>query len=145
MPLHTRFRPACEEAFCPHYDTARQNFASKVQWSSWENHLFRFHCANHSREASESENCVSNGFHNFWVLSSLPRMELERSILQSWQIYFTGCDCCLSTKFFAKQVTAKTALFVPVWFSSTDIKSAKRLCWFSWSTTVFWNKNYFSL
>ena len=36
MPLHTRFRPACEEAFCPHYDTARQNFASKVQWSSWE-------------------------------------------------------------------------------------------------------------
>lgn len=50
MPLHTRFRPACEEAFCPHFDTARQNFASKVQWSSWENHLFRFHCANHSEK-----------------------------------------------------------------------------------------------
>ena len=41
MPLHTRFRPACEEAFCPHYDTARQNFASKVRRSSWENHLFQ--------------------------------------------------------------------------------------------------------
>ena len=39
MPLHTRFRPACAEAFCIHYDTARQNFVSKVQWSSWENHL----------------------------------------------------------------------------------------------------------
>ena len=32
MPLHT----GCAVAFCPIYDTARQNFASKVQWSSWE-------------------------------------------------------------------------------------------------------------
>lgn len=40
------------------------------------------------------------------------RVELERSILQSWQIYFTSYDCCPSTRFFAKQETAKTALFV---------------------------------
>jgi len=45
-------------------------------------------------------------------------MELERSILQSWQIYFTGCDCCPSTKFFAKQETAKTALFVRLFVCS---------------------------
>ena len=36
MPLHTGFHPTCAVAFCPIYDTARQNFASKVQWSSWE-------------------------------------------------------------------------------------------------------------
>lgn len=36
MPLHTRSHPACAEAFCLHYDTARQNFVSKVQRSSWE-------------------------------------------------------------------------------------------------------------
>ena len=29
MPLHTRFRPACAEAFCPHYDTARQTLPVK--------------------------------------------------------------------------------------------------------------------
>ena len=29
--------------------------------------------------------------------------------MQSWQIYFTGYDCCPSTRFFAKQETAKTA------------------------------------
>ena len=46
MPLHTRSHPACAEAFCLHYDTARQNFVSKVQRSSLENHLFRFtYCA----------------------------------------------------------------------------------------------------
>lgn len=145
MPLHTGFHPTCAVAFCPIYDTARQNFASKVRRSSWENHLFRFtYCAMERR----LKNCGSHCWHSFRsqrLIGMVCRVELERSILQSWQIYFTGCDCCLSTKFFAKQVTAKTALFVPVWFSSTDIKSAKRLCWFSWSTTVFWNKNYFSL
>ena len=50
MPLHTGFHPTCAVAFCPIYDTARQNFASKVRRSSWENHLFRFHCANHSEK-----------------------------------------------------------------------------------------------
>ena len=39
MPLHTGFHPTCAVAFCPLYDTTRKNFASKVQWSSWENHL----------------------------------------------------------------------------------------------------------
>lgn len=39
MPLHTGFYPTCAVAFCPIYDTARQNFASKVRRSSWENHL----------------------------------------------------------------------------------------------------------
>ena len=39
MPLHTGFHPTCAVAFCPIYDTARQNFASKVRRSSWENHL----------------------------------------------------------------------------------------------------------
>ena len=50
MPLHTGFHPTCAVAFCPIYDTARQNFASKVRRSSWENHLFRFHCAKHSEK-----------------------------------------------------------------------------------------------
>ena len=46
MPLHTGFHPTCAVAFCPIYDTARQNFASKVRRSSWKNHLFRFtYCA----------------------------------------------------------------------------------------------------
>ena len=54
MPLHTGFHPICAGAFCPIYDTARQNFASKVRRSSWV-----------KKEASESENCVSNGVHNF--------------------------------------------------------------------------------
>ena len=46
MPLHTGFHPTCAVAFCPIYDTARQNFASKVRRLSWENHLFRFtYCA----------------------------------------------------------------------------------------------------
>ena len=36
MPLHTGFHPTCAVAFCPIYDTARQNFASKVRRSSWE-------------------------------------------------------------------------------------------------------------
>ena len=31
MPLHTGFHPTCAVAFCPIYDTARQNFASKVR------------------------------------------------------------------------------------------------------------------
>ena len=29
MPLHTGFHPTCAVAFCPIYDTARQNFAVK--------------------------------------------------------------------------------------------------------------------
>ena len=37
MPLHTGVHPTCAVAFCPIYDTARQNFASKVRRSSWEN------------------------------------------------------------------------------------------------------------
>ena len=64
MPLHTGFHPTCAVAFCPIYDTARQNFASKVQWSSWEIISFDSLIVQW-REASESENCVSNGFHNF--------------------------------------------------------------------------------
>ena len=39
MPLHTGFHPTCAVAFCPIYDTARQNFASKVRRSSWGNSL----------------------------------------------------------------------------------------------------------
>lgn len=31
MPLHTGVHPTCAVAFCPIYDTARQNFASKVR------------------------------------------------------------------------------------------------------------------
>lgn len=50
MPLHTGFHPTCAVAFCPIYDTARQNFASKVRRSSWENHFFRFHCTMESKE-----------------------------------------------------------------------------------------------
>ena len=30
MPLHTRSRPVCAEAFCPIYDTTRQNFGSMI-------------------------------------------------------------------------------------------------------------------
>lgn len=41
MSLHTGFHPTCAVAFCPIYDTARQNFASKVRRSSWKNHLFQ--------------------------------------------------------------------------------------------------------
>lgn len=43
MPLHTGFHPTCAVAFCPIYDTARQNFASKVRRSSWENHFSPLH------------------------------------------------------------------------------------------------------
>ena len=51
MPLHTGFHPTCAVAFCPIYDTARQNLASKVRRSSWENHFFRFtYCAMESKE-----------------------------------------------------------------------------------------------
>ena len=51
MPLHTGFHPTCAVAFCPIYDTARQNFASKVRRSSWENHFFRFtYCTMESKE-----------------------------------------------------------------------------------------------
>ena len=65
MPLHTRSRPVCAEAFCPIYDTARQNFASKVQRSLWENHLFRFHCANHSEKPLKAKIIFSRGFNDF--------------------------------------------------------------------------------
>ena len=62
MPLHTGFHPTCAVAFCPIYDTARQNFASKVRRSSWENHLFRFtYCAMERR----FKNCGSHCWHNF--------------------------------------------------------------------------------
>ena len=62
MPLHTRFHPTCAVAFCPIYDTARQNFASKVRRLSWENHLFRFtYCAMERR----LKNCGSHCWHNF--------------------------------------------------------------------------------
>lgn len=58
MPLHTRSRPVCAEAFCPIYDTTRQNFASKVQRSSWENHLFRFtYCAMERRLKNYGSHC----------------------------------------------------------------------------------------
>ena len=57
MPLHTGFHPTCAVAFCPIYDTARQNFASKVRRLSWENHLFRFtYCAMERR----LKNCGSH-------------------------------------------------------------------------------------
>ena len=42
MPLHTGFHPTCAVAFCPIYDTARQNFASKVGGSSWYNQMRLF-------------------------------------------------------------------------------------------------------
>ena len=62
MPLHTGFHPTCAVAFCPIYDTARQNFASKVRRSSWENHFFRFtYCAMERR----LKNCGSHCWHNF--------------------------------------------------------------------------------
>lgn len=58
MPLHTGFHPICAVAFCPLYDTIRQNFASKVQWSSWENHLFRFtYCAMERRLKNCGSHC----------------------------------------------------------------------------------------
>ena len=59
MPLHTGFHPTCAVAFCPIYDTARQNFASKVRRSSWENHLFRFtYCAMERRLTMESKEMI---------------------------------------------------------------------------------------
>ena len=66
MPLHTGFHPTCAVAFCPIYDTARQNFASKVRRSSWENHLFRFtYCAMKPLLTQFSLSEASrNGLHN---------------------------------------------------------------------------------
>ena len=49
------------------------------------------------REASESENCVSNGFHNFWVFSPLHNKWIERDDFPRWPPYFTGkvLPCCI--------------------------------------------------
>ena len=49
------------------------------------------------REASESENCVSNGFHNFWVFSPLHNKWIERDDFPRRPLYFTGkvLPCCI--------------------------------------------------
>mgnify|MGYP006982907910 CR=1 FL=1 len=147
MPLHTGFHPTCAVAFCPIYDTARQNFASKVRRSSWENHLFRFHCAKHSEKPLKAK-----------IVSAMASTIFEsylHCLEWNWNVLF--CSLGRSTllvmtvapvRGFCQTGNRKNGFicsFVPVWFSSTDIKNAKRLCWSSYSTTVFWNKNYFSL
>ena len=84
MPLHTGFHPTCAVAFCPIYDTARQNFASKVRRLSWENHLFRFtYCAMERR----LKNCGSHCWHNFRfqrLLGMVCTMESKEMILPRW-------------------------------------------------------------
>ena len=86
MPLHTGFHPTCAVAFCPIYDTARQNFASKVRRSSWENHLFRFtYCAMERR----LKNCGSHCWHNFRfqrLLGMVCTMESKEMIFP-WRLH----------------------------------------------------------
>ena len=58
MPLHTGFHPTCAVAFCPIYDTSRQNFASKVQWSSYDYKIYRLtYCAMERRLKNCGSHC----------------------------------------------------------------------------------------
>ena len=123
MPLHTGFYPTCAVAFCPIYDTARQNFASKVRRSSWENHLFRFHCANHSEKPLKAK-----------IVSAMASTIFEsylHCLEWNWNVLF----CSLGRSTLLVMTVAPVRGFLP------NRKPQKRLYLFVCSGMIFFDRH----